>query len=110
MATIVQNGDESISFVNFQADKDVKNLPTLLVQAGEWDFCADDFAAGFNFSITGDLTPLLTANDARKLARWLQRVADTLDGVKKSAEHKKKRKRHYDDEDDGENFDDYTFR
>lgn len=108
MATIAQNDDDSISFVNFQAGKDPKTSPTLLVQAGDWDFSDDGFATGFTFLVTGDVTPLLTPSDARKLAKWLSRVADLLEGTKTS-DSKKKRKRHYDDDDD-ENFSSYNFR
>jgi len=109
VATMSQNDDDSISFVNFQADHDPKNLPTLTVQAGEWD-SGDGFAAGFTFLVTGPVTPLLTPADARKLARWLQRLADALEGTKKASDNKKKRKRHYDDDDDDENFSNYNFR
>ena len=109
MATLLQNDDDSISFVNFQAGEDPKSAPTLLVQAGDWDFADDGFATGFTFLVTGAVTPLLTPSDARKLAKWLARAADFLDGTKTN-NAKKNRKRHYDDDDDDENLSSYNFR
>jgi hypothetical protein len=44
---------------------------------------------------------MLTANDARKLSKWLARAADTLDGVKNSEKkHKQRHARHEEDDED----------
>lgn len=103
MTTIVKSDDDSISFVNFQSQK---SDPTLRVQAGDWDFDGA-FSTGFTFLVTGSMTPLLSPDHARKLARWLQKQADYLDGVNSNANKKKKKKRFVEEDDE---FDNYNFR
>lgn len=99
MATIVVNTPDNIQFVN-ATDRKTKESPTLVVQAGDWEI-GDHVEAGIVFDLFGDQPPLLTTIDARKLAKWLQRAADNLDGVKHS--DKKHKHRHHYEEDDDEN-------
>lgn len=108
MATIAVNNDGMIQFVNFIADASGRgnqiDAPTLVVQSGEWQ---NDSAteAGVVFDVAGDQAPILDSKDARKLAKWLQRAADILDGTKNST-RKNKARNYYEDEDD--DFAQYT--
>lgn len=97
MANLVANNQQDIQFVNSGSAKS-NELPTLLVQSGDWQI-ADHVEAGVVFDTYGAQPPILTSNDARKLAKWLMRAADDLDGVKNNAD-KKKNKRHYNQEED----------
>lgn len=71
----------------------------VLAEVGVW---ATDTGnnTGVVIDLTGDnLPPILSANDARKLGKWLLRAAEELDG--KPANSKKNRpRRNYDDSDD----------
>lgn len=102
MATIAVNTPDSIQFVNAENGQ-IKDAPTLSVQAGDWQV-GPHVEAGVLVDVTGTDAPMLTANDARKLAKWLIRAADQLDGVKNS-EKKRKHKQHY--EQDEDDFDRY---
>lgn len=74
--------------------------PTLVVQAGSWQ-AGDHDEAGIVFDVGGDEAPLLTPVDARKLAKWLTRAADELEGT--GVDKKKhKSKRHWGEDDDDE--------
>jgi hypothetical protein len=99
VATVVVNTPDAIEFANI-SENAKQNQPTLSVQVGEWE--ADNRVdVGVVVDTYGSQLPILTSNDARKLAKWLVRAADILDGVKNSA--KKSRPRtHYevDDPDD----------
>lgn len=101
MAAIVENTPTSIQFANLETG--AKNSSALLVQAGDWD-AGDHVESGIVFETTGEQMPLLTAADARKLAKWLSRAADIVEGVKHS-DKKNKARRHY--EQDDEDIDDY---
>lgn len=96
MATLVENTPISIRFVN--AENGTKDAPTLSIQAGDWD-AGDHVESGIVFDTFGDQAPMLTALDARKLAKWLQRAADIVEGVKHS-DKKHKTRHHYEEEDD----------
>lgn len=96
MATLVENRPESIHYVN-NAGANAKDAPTLIIQSGEWQV-GDHVEAGIVFDTYGDQPPLLTSADARKLAKWLNRAADNLDGVKNS-DKKNKHRHHYEPDD-----------
>lgn len=97
MATLVENTPSSIQFCN--AEQGIKNAPTLSVQAGDWE-AGDHIEAGIVFDTFGDQAPMLTAADARKLAKWLTRAADIVEGVKHSDKKNKTRHRYEEDDDD----------
>ena len=97
MATLVENTPNSIKFLN--VENGTKNAPTLCIQAGDWD-AGDHVESGIVFDTFGDQAPMLTASDARKLAKWLTRAADIVEGVKHSDKKNKTRHRYEDDEDD----------
>lgn len=97
MATLAENSPNAIRFVNNDGSEE---SPTLLITAGDWQ--ADGHVeTGIVFDTFGDQAPILTPTDARKLAKWLTRAADLLDGNKQH-DKKNKPKRHYDDEEDNE--------
>jgi hypothetical protein len=103
VATIVVNERDTIQFVNVVGD-DKKNAPTLLIQSGDWENDGS-LEPGIVFDVVGEEAPILTANDARKLAKWLNRAADALDGTKNN-DKKRKTRGHYETDDD--DFDRYS--
>lgn len=99
MATISVNSSENIQFVNLD-NKLGDDSPRLDVSAGDWQN-GDHVESGVVFDVFGNQAPMLTANDARKLSKWLARAADTLDGVKNSEKkHKQRHSRHEEDDED----------
>lgn len=100
MATVFVNRPDLIEFKNVDPTIAAADAPTLTVTAGIWQ--TDSSAAGeagVAFDVSGNSVPLLTPADARKLARWLTRTADDLEGVKHDKK-KNKQKRHWEDEND----------
>ena len=104
VASISVNTPDNIQFVNVDGGP-TKDSPTLSVTSGDWE-TADHVESGIVFDVYGDQTPMLTPQDARKLAKWLVRAADALDGL--SADKKKKhRHNHYEEEDDENDLNKY---
>jgi len=100
VASLTVNNPQTIEFVNLLG-ADAEN-PTLNVQAGEWSANSSSMS-GIVFDVFGEQAPLLTSSDARKLAKWLTRAADSLEGVKNSGK-KNKPRRHYNEADDLDNY------
>lgn len=102
MATVVVNRPDLIEFRNIVPKAQASDSPTLVVQAGVWQAENNTDETGIVFDVGGANAPLLTPVDARKLAKWLTKAADELEGI--GAEKKKhKQKRHWgEDEEDGE--------
>lgn len=102
MATLAENTPNEIRFVNADGSK---NNPTLCIQAGDWDV-GDHIENGIVFDTFGDQAPILSAADARKLAKWLTRAADIVDGGKQTEKKNKTRHRYEneDDDDDPHNY------
>jgi hypothetical protein len=99
VATIALNDSNNIQFVNLDSGTQ-QDAPTLAVSAGEWE-AGNHIEPGIIFEVAGDQAPLLTPGDARKLAKWLTRAADMLEGTKHT-EKKHKHKHHRYEEDDDE--------
>ena len=97
MATLVENRPDIVTYINV-SESGSKNAPTLTIQAGDWDV-GDHVEAGIVFDTSGEQAPILTPTDARKLAKWLTRAADLLDGVK-TPDKKNKHRHHYEQDDD----------
>lgn len=94
MASIAKNTPQHIEFVNIsQPDR-----PTLLVQAGDWELKDNKSEVGVVFDVFGEQPPILSSDDARKLAKWLERAAALLDGKKPDKRHKSKHRNEDDDE------------
>lgn len=88
MATVVVNHPDHIEFKNVTAtSKAQEDAPTVSFQAGEWN-AGSHTESGITVDVFGSQLPLLSPTDARKLAKWLNRAADDLEGVK----HAKQRK------------------
>ena len=96
MATVVVNKPDHIEFKNVNAAKPPDAAPTVSLQSGDWD--AEKYTeAGIVIDVYGAQLPLLSPTDARKLAKWLVRAADDLEGVKSD---KKRKRRPREEEDD----------
>lgn len=97
MANVSANNANLIEFKNLIDGVKPDEAPTLTLQVGDWNN-GKYVESGVTFDVTGDQTPLLSANDVRKLAKWLLRAAEELDGKKNK--DSKKQPRYRDDEDD----------
>ena len=104
MATLSLNTADAIEFKNIRPDVLSNDAPAVLVQVGEWDM-GKTVEAGVIVDAYGTDTyaPILTANDARKLAKWLNRAADILDNAA-NAPKKSKKRAHYDEDDEPYKF------
>lgn len=104
MARITVNLPDQIVFED--SDPRFKTAPTLSVQAGVWAE-QENQETGIVFDVYGDELPLLSAHDARKLAKWLNAFAEQVDGKHAEKRHKGRRHNHNaaDDEDDFTAFD-----
>lgn len=98
MASVVVNSADTIQFVNVSG-KDIKNDPTLIIQAGDWE-TGDSVETGITFDVFGAQPPILTTANVRKLAQWLTKTADLLDGVKPAKKKHSKPRYEEDDPDD----------
>lgn len=101
MATITQNTAETIEFTEVRKDAS-KDYPYVVAQLGEWDIAGKQ-ESGIVVDTSGPeiLPAVLSANNARKLAKWLTRAADVLDGEQNLKPSKKRQ--HY-EPDDEENY------
>jgi hypothetical protein len=71
----------------------------VLAELGVWETETGN-STGVVIDLLGDnLPPLLSANDVRKLGKWLLRAAEALDG-KPASDKKHRPRRHYDEEDE----------
>lgn len=95
MATVTKNTADCVEFQNFSPS----DAPTLNVQAGDWQTNNGSHEAGLVFDVFGSQAPILSPDDARKLARWLERAAALLDGKKPDKKHRQKHRTAGDDED-----------
>jgi hypothetical protein len=99
VATVVVNKPDQIEFKNIKANAPPADAPTLTVQAGNWETADGSTEAGVVVDVYGPEAPILTPADARKLAKWLTRAADELEGTHKK-NNKHKHYRHYEPDDD----------
>ncbi len=104
MATLSLNTPDAIEFKNMRPDVPANDAPVVLVQVGEWAM-GKTTEAGVIVDAYGTdaYTPILTANDARKLAKWLNRAADILDNAT-STPKKSKKRTHYEEDDEPYSF------
>lgn len=94
------NSDVYISFVNRHKNFSEDDTPRLIVESGQFEHTDGTVISGVTFVTEGVLVPLLTAKEARKLSKWLDRAADQIDGIKSSASRKKRRHEYDEDDDD----------
>ena len=97
MATVVVNRPDHLEFKNIKATASTDDEPTAVFQAGSWAVSEHE-EVGIVVDVFGAQLPLLSPADARRLAKWLNRAADLLDGEK--PEKKQKYRPRRDDEDD----------
>lgn len=73
--------------------------PYVSIQLGTWEL-ATKTESGIIIDSGGDTnySPVLSAADARKLAKWLSRAADEMEGI--STKKNSKKKHHYEEDDD----------
>jgi len=99
VATIAVNRPDLIEFKNIATGVAPADAPTVTAQAGFWQIDSHK-EKGIVIDVFGDEPPLLTSSDARKLAKWLNKAADDLDGTK--GEKSNKKRRQWEDEDEYE--------
>jgi hypothetical protein len=102
VATLSLNTADAIEFKNVLANVPPKDSPVILAQVGDWEI-GSAVESGIVIDAYGtDTHPLiLTANDARKLAKWLTRAADSIDAA---AQPKKKKRPRYEEDDDDQQY------
>ncbi len=107
MATISINTPDTIEFRTNLPGAPKNPVPYVSVQLGTWELAART-ETGIIIDTDGsaDYPPVLSSNDARKLAKWLNKAADELDGV---APKKQTKKRHHYEEDDDDTNGGYRF-
>lgn len=98
MANIVVNSSDVLQFVE-GSTRPTDETPTVIFQAGEWELDSG-IGAGIVVDVQGAQAPLLSAENARKLSKWLLKAADLLDGTKDNS--RKKHRANYDDDADDE--------
>ncbi len=102
MATLSLNTADAIEFKNLIANVPPKDAPVVSAQVGDWEIGAK-IETGVVIDAYGTEThpAILTANDARKLAKWLNRAADAIDTPTQA---KKKKRQHYEEDDDDQPY------
>jgi len=95
VATLELNTADEISFRNVIMDAKVVDYPALSAQLGIWELGQQTETGIVIDAING---PVLSPNNARKLAKWLTDAADQLDGS--STSKKNKRRQHWEDDDE----------
>lgn len=108
MAIIAINTPDTIEFRTNIAGAPKDPIPYVTIQLGIWELKART-ESGIIIDAGGstDYPPVLSANDARKLAKWLNKAADELDGV---ISKKNTKKKHYNqDEEDDDGMGGYKF-
>lgn len=101
MATISINTPDAIEFRNIIPGKAINTAPFVSAQLGTWEFeTHTDTGVVIDTDNSANNPPVLSASDARKLAKWLIRAADELDGSIKSTKKNQKKRTHYDEDDD----------
>lgn len=105
MATLHINTADTLEFKNIRPELQAKDYPFISAQLGDWEI-AGKLEPGIVIDAAGtdDYPLLLSANDARKLAKWLTRAADVLDGATKPPKQNKKRTHYEEDEDNQYKF------
>jgi hypothetical protein len=103
VATITINTDAAIEFKALCQNTSADASPFVIVQVGNWDIDGKQ-TTGIIVDCSGpdDAPAVLTGDNARKLAKWLTRAADTLDAS--PGRSQKKKRSHYEQDDDEYKF------
>lgn len=99
MAIISINTPDTLEFRTSMSGAPKDPVPYVSIQLGAWEL-ATKTESGIIIDSGGDpnYSPLLSAADARKLAKWLTRAADDMEGI--SVKKSSKKKHHYEEDDD----------
>lgn len=99
MAVTSINTPDTIEFRTSIPDAPKDPIPFVSIQLGTWELTSRT-DTGIIIDSGGDTnySPVLSASDARKLAKWLNRAADELEGI--SVKKNNKKKHHYEEDDD----------
>lgn len=99
MSPIVHNDRDSFEVRNMASDLKDADQPTLLAEVGDWR-TTNGVVTGVSFSTFGDVSPILSPTEARKLAKWLQKVADDMEGAKTNRDRPGSKRSHYELDDE----------
>lgn len=107
MATTVINTPDTIEFRTSKPEAPKNPVPYVTIQLGNWELgYGDDLGIVIDAGGDAAYPPVLSATDARKLAKWLNKAADELEGIDGKKSHKKK---HYTAEEDEDETGGYKF-
>ena len=96
---IVTNEDDLFELRNDVPLEDGEDQPTVLVEAGTWK-THNGNTTGIAITTYGDVAALVSPNEARKLAKWLTRTADRLDGESRNKARPGSKPSHYELDED----------
>jgi hypothetical protein len=96
---IVTNEPDLFELRNDVPVAEGEDPPTVLVEAGTWKTHTGN-ATGIAITTYGDLAALLSPNEARKLAKWLMKTAERLEGESRSKSRPGSKPSHYDLDDE----------
>lgn len=101
MAITVINTPDTIEFHTSIPGAPKNPVPFVSIQLGTWELPART-ESGIVIDSGGDndYPPVLSASDARKLAKWLVKAADDLEGVDNKKHNNNKKRQHYEEDDD----------
>lgn len=92
---------DEIEFQNNRPGVPATALPYVTAQLGEWEM-GDAVETGIIVDAGGTekYAPILSATDARKLAKWLNNAADTIEGLPNTTNKKHKKRTYYEQDDE----------
>jgi hypothetical protein len=96
---IVTNESDIFELKNEIVPGEGNDAPTLLLEAGKWKTERGNIS-GISVSVFGDVSPLISPTEARKLAKWLQRAADELEGAENHKPRAGTKPSHYEQDDE----------
>ena len=96
---IVTNEDDIFELRNDVPVAKGEDQPTVLVEAGTWK-TDNGNTTGIAVTTYGDIAALVSPNEARKLAKWLMRAADKLEGDGRNKSRPGSKPSHYEQDDD----------
>jgi hypothetical protein len=76
-----------------------EDQPTFLAEAGTWN-TKTGRVTGISVSTFGDVAPIVSPTEARKLAKWLVRAAEDLDGAGDRKARPGSKPSHYEQDDE----------
>jgi hypothetical protein len=96
---IVTNEIDIFELRNDVPTAKLEDLPTLFAETGIWSTKTGD-VAGISMTTYGDVSTLVSPTEARKLAKWLTRAADALEGANSRKSRPGSKPSHYEPDDD----------